>query len=381
MDNEKLNKELFVPAKKDEEKSERISRPSLSFWQDAWIRLRKNAGAIFGIVTLIVLTLLAVFAPMLSSHGLDDQDLGLSRMPPKVQGLENIQWLRLDGTKSEAFEGTTVEEAKNKALDRFTQTDFEYIDFDIKSEGDGSANSAKVVGYYDPYEEKQIEEYYWFGTDTLGRDLFTRVWIGTRVSLLIALVAALIDMLVGVAYGGISAYFGGRVDNIMQRIIEVLVGIPNLVVVILMIMVLDPGIGAIIIALTITGWTGMARIVRGQVLKLKNQEFVLASQTLGSSHTRILTKHLIPNTVGMIIINTMFTIPNAIFFEAFLSFIGLGLQAPEASLGTLINDGFKALQINPHIMIFPAIVMSLIMIGFNILADGLRDALDPKMRE
>ncbi len=148
-----------------------------------------------------------------------------------------------------------------------------------------------------------------------------------------------------------------------------------------MIMILDPGIVAIIIALTITGWTGMARIVRGQVLKLKGQEFVLASRTLGASHTRILTKHLIPNTIGLIIINAMFTIPNAIFFEAFLSFIGLGLQAPDTSLGTLINDGFKALQVNPYIMIFPAIVMSLIMIGFNILADGLRDALDPKMRE
>ncbi|CQR46983.1 Oligopeptide transport system permease protein OppC [Paraliobacillus sp. PM-2] len=381
MDKENVKKDLFVPAQKDEEKSEQINRPSLSFWQDAWIRLRKNGGAIFGMVTLVLLTLLAIFAPMLTSHGLDDQDLGLSRMPPKVQGLENFQWLGLDGKKSETFEADSVEEAKDLALARFSQDDFSYIEFDVKAEGDGSEDSAEVKAYYDPYADKQVEEYFWFGTDTLGRDLFTRVWIGTRISLMIALIAALIDMLVGVAYGGISGYFGGRVDNIMQRIIEVLVGIPNLVVVILMIMILDPGITAIIIALTITGWTGMARIVRGQVLKLKNQEFVLASQTLGSSNTRILTKHLIPNTVGMIIINTMFTIPNAIFFEAFLSFIGLGLQAPDASLGTLINDGFKALQINPHIMIFPAIVMSLIMIGFNILADGLRDALDPKMRE
>lgn len=381
MDKEKLNKDLFVPAKMDEEKSEKISRPSLSYWQDAWIRLRKNPGAIFGMIVILLIVLMSLFAPLLTSHGLNDQDLGLSRLPPKIQGLEEIGFLRLDGTKSEIFESSTVEEAKQLALTRFTQTDLSNMSFDVKEEGDGSPKSAKVVGYFDSYADKDITEYYWFGTDALGRDIFTRVWIGTRVSLLIALVAAMIDMLVGVAYGGISAYFGGRVDNMMQRIIEVLVGIPNLVVVILMIMVLDPGIMAIIIALTITGWTGMARIVRGQVLKLKNQEFVLASRTLGSSHTRILTKHLIPNTVGMIIINTMFTIPSAIFFEAFLSFIGLGLQAPDASLGTLINEGFKALQINPHIMIFPAIVMSLVMIGFNILADGLRDALDPKMRE
>lgn len=279
------------------------------------------------------------------------------------------------------LEAKTVEEAKEKALLRFSVDDFEHVTFKVKNEGT-DADPAKVVAYYHIYEGKGIDErYYWFGTDTLGRDLFTRVWTGTQVSLLIAFIAAVIDMIIGVAYGGISAYYGGRVDNVMQRIIEILIGIPNLVIVILMIMILDAGIISIIIALSITGWTGMARIVRGQVLRLKNQEFVLASRTLGASNTRILTKHLIPNTLGMIIINTMFTIPTAIFFEAFLSFIGLGLQSPFASLGTLINDGFKSLQINPYIMIFPAIVISLIMIGFNIVADGLRDALDPKMRK
>ncbi|MBM7571532.1 oligopeptide ABC transporter permease [Aquibacillus albus] len=381
MDKEKLNKDLFVPANRKEDTSEEIRRPSLSYWQDAWIRLRKNKGAIFGIIVLFMIAVLSFAGPHINKYGLDDQDLGLSKMPPRVQGLENIDWLRLNGTKSADLTAATVEEAQEKALARFTQTDFEYITFDVKNEGNGQEDSARVIAYFYIYDAKAVDEYFWFGTDTLGRDLFTRVWYGTQISMLIAFIAAIIDMVIGVAYGGISAYYGGRVDNVMQRIIEILVGIPNLVIVILMIMILDPGIISIIIALTITGWVGMARIVRGQVLKLKNQEFVLASRTLGSSNTRILAKHLIPNTLGMIIINTMFTIPSAIFFEAFLSFIGLGLQPPEASLGTLINDGFKSLQINPHIMIFPAIVMSLIMIGFNILADGLRDALDPKMRE
>jgi oligopeptide transport system permease protein len=188
-------------------------------------------------------------------------------------------------------------------------------------------------------------------------------------------------MVIGVAYGGISAYYGGRVDNVMQRIIEVLIGIPNLVIVILMILVMERGMLAIIIALTITGWVGMARVVRGQVLKLKGQEFVLASRTLGSSDRKIIIKHLLPNVVGVIIINTMFTIPSAIFFEAFLSFIGLGLQPPMASLGTLIEDGYKSLQIFPHVMIFPAIIISLLMIAFNLVADGMRDALDPKMKD
>ncbi len=211
--------------------------------------------------------------------------------------------------------------------------------------------------------------------------MFSRLWSGTQISLFIALAAALIDMVIGVVYGGVSAYYGGRVDDIMQRIVEILIGIPNLVVVILMILVMEPGILAIIIAITLTGWIGMSRIVRGQILRYKNQEFVLAARTLGASNNRIIGKHLLPNILGIIIINTMFTIPGAIFFEAFLSFIGLGLQAPAASLGTLINDGYKLIEYQPHILFFPAFVLSVLMIAFNLLGDGLRDAFDPKMKD
>jgi oligopeptide transport system permease protein len=193
--------------------------------------------------------------------------------------------------------------------------------------------------------------------------------------------AALIDMLIGVSYGAISGYLGGRTDSIMQRIIEVIVGIPNLIVVVLMIIVLKPGIMPIIIALSITGWTSMARVVRGQVLKFKGQEFVLAAKTLGASDTSIIFKHMIPNMFGVIIINTMFSIPSAIFFEAFLSFIGLGLQDPHASLGTLVNDGFVSMIAFPYQMIIPSVMIGLIMVCFNLVADGLRDALDPKMRD
>ncbi len=220
-----------------------------------------------------------------------------------------------------------------------------------------------------------------FGTDQFGRDLWVRTWMGTRISLLIAFVAAILDLTLGVAYGAVSALAGGKVDAVMQRIIEVLVGIPHLIIVILLMMVMPAGIWTIVVALSITGWVNMARLVRGSILKLKNQEFVLAARVLGTSTAGIIWKHLIPNTVGVIVINAMFTIPSAIFTEAFLSFIGIGMQEPKASLGVLINNGYQVLRNFPHVLIFPAIVIVLIMVCFSILGDGLRDALDPRMRK
>ena len=217
--------------------------------------------------------------------------------------------------------------------------------------------------------------------DQFGRDLWVRTWMGTRISLMIALVAAILDLVVGVLYGAVSALFGGKVDAVMQRIIEVLVGIPSLIIVILFLMAFPAGVGTIIAALSITGWVNMARLVRAEILKLKNQEFVLASQVLGTSKFNIIMKDLIPNTVSVIVINVMFTIPSAIFTEAFLSFIGIGLAEPQASLGVLINGGYQVLRMYPHVLIFPAIVIVLIMVCFSILGDGLRDALDPQMRK
>ena len=222
---------------------------------------------------------------------------------------------------------------------------------------------------------------FWFGTDEFGRDMWTRVWAGTRVSLYIAFLAALLDMFVGVTFGAVSGFLGGRVDDLMQRVIEILNGIPYLVVAILAMVVFEPGIITISIAIGITGWTYMARIVRGRMLQLKDQEFTLASRSLGASRSRLVWKHLIPNALGPIIVNLMFTIPSAIFAEAFLSFIGLGIQVPEASLGSLISDGASQIRFHPYLLWFPSLVFCLIMICFNLLGDGLRDALDPKMRK
>lgn len=219
-----------------------------------------------------------------------------------------------------------------------------------------------------------------FGTDQFGRDQWARIWQGTRISLLIATAAAFIDLFIGVSFGAVSALFGGKVDAVMQRIIEILVGIPQLIIVILLMMVMPAGVWTVVLALSITGWVNMARLVRAQILKLKNLEFVMAARILGTSSKGIILKHLIPNTVGVIVINVMFTIPSAIFTEAFLSFIGIGLAEPKASLGVLINNGYQVLQNYPHLLIFPAVVIVLIMVCFSILGDGLRDALDPRMR-
>jgi oligopeptide transport system permease protein len=222
---------------------------------------------------------------------------------------------------------------------------------------------------------------FWFGTDEFGRDMWSRVWAGTRVSLYIAFLAALLDMFVGVTFGAVSGFLGGRTDDVMQRIIEILNGIPYLVVAILAMVIFEPGIITISIAIGITGWTFMARIVRSRMLQLKDQEFTLASRSLGASGSRLVWKHLIPNSLGPIIINLMFTIPSAIFAEAFLSFIGLGIQVPEASLGSLIDSGAAELRFHPYLLWYPSAVFCLIMICFNLLGDGLRDALDPKMRK
>lgn len=315
---------------------EKINRPSLTFWQDAWLRLRENKAAIVGLVMIIILALMAIIAPMASDRTYKDQNLRHAKLPPKIPVLEHIHWLPFDGR---------------------------------------DANGVDV------YKQRGVKEYYWFGTDDLGRDLWVRTWYGTRISLYIGLLAALIDLLIGIAYGGISGYYGGRVDNVMQRIIEILNGIPYLIMVILFILIFEPGIISITLAMVITGWTTMARIVRGQVLKLKNMEYVLAARTLGAPTSRLIFKHLIPNVIGPIIITTMFTIPSAIFTEAFLSFIGLGIRPPEASLGSLVNDGYKSIQTYPHLMIIPAVVISLLILSFNLVADGIRDALDPKMRK
>lgn len=219
-----------------------------------------------------------------------------------------------------------------------------------------------------------------FGTDDLGRDLFTRVWHGARTSLFIAYTAVFVNLIVGVIYGSFSGFFGGMADNIMMRLVEIMSGIPYLIVVILLMTVLPPGVWTMVFAYAIMGWIGMARMTRGQILSLKNQEFVVAAKALGASSSRIILRHLVPNTLSVVIVNITLAIPGAIFTEAFLSFIGMGVPIPEASWGTLAQDGVRYMQTYPIQIFIPAFFISITMLSFNLLGDGLRDAFDPRLR-
>ncbi len=237
--------------------------------------------------------------------------------------------------------------------------------------------------YYDtnlPFKNLPPSADFWFGTDELGRSMFARIWWGARISLFVGITAALIDMIIGVFYGAFAGLVGGKTDEIMMRIVDVCQAIPNLLIVILLMVILGQGIFTIIIAMTLTGWLNMARIVRAQILSLREQDFITAAYVIGASKWRIVTKHLIPNCIGSIITTVTLTIPAAIFTEAFLSFLGLGVQAPIASWGTMANDGLSALSYFPWRLFFPAIFISVTMLAFNLLGDGLRDVFDPRLK-
>lgn len=336
----KLSPDSFEPlAKGEAQDNEKIAAPSLTFTQDVWLRLKKNKGAVVSLIVILLMVIVAFGStPFINKSTLVKSQPQYANLPAKVPGLDAINGLN------------------------------------------GKIKQGGV--WVDAYAKNDVpkDKYFYLGTDYLGRSLAQRIIYGTKVSLIVALVATFFDLTVGVAYGIISGWKGGRVDNVMQRIIEIISSIPNLVIVILMLVVLKPGMTSIILAIAISSWTTMARMIRAETLSLKTQEYVLAARTLGESPTKIAWKHLVPNLSSIIIIQTMYTIPSAIFFEAFLSFIGIGITAPETSLGVLLNEGQKNFQFLPYQMWYPAIVLCVLMIAFNLLGDGLRDAFDPKTR-
>jgi oligopeptide transport system permease protein len=299
--------EMFAPARREtSDQGGAIVRPSLSYWQDAWMRLRNNKVASLGMIILVLYVAMAIAVPMFSATDYTSIDSGMIDAPPSAG--------------------------------------------------------------------------HWFGTDTLGRDMWTRIWVGARVSLSIGILAASINAVIGVIIGGISGYFGGRLDMAVMRLLDVVSGIPYLIVAILVMVVMGEGIAPLIVAMVAVGWVGSARLVRGQVLQLKNQEYVLAAQKLGASHTRVIFRHLIPNTIGLILTNVTMAVPYSIFTEAFLSYIGLGIQPPGVSWGLLARYGSQSFRFAPWQLFIPSFFIGTTMLSLYLLGDGLRDALDPKLR-
>ena len=298
---------------------------SQGYWRGVFVHFTKNKFAMTGVFLVAVIMIFAIFAPVFSSYTYQEiisvtdesgKEIVAKALPPQFAG--NAENLFADKT-------------------------------------------------------------FIFGTDDVGRDLWTRTWQGARVSLIIAFVAIFIDMLIGTSYGLISGFFGGAVDNILQRFIEIAGSIPTLVIISILAIFMDKGIGLVIAALLITEWIGMSKIARAECLKLKEREYVLASRTLGAGSFHIIFKQILPNTIGPIITQVMFSIPVAIFTEAFLSFVGVGIVLPQCSIGSLIEAGFGNITVLPYQILPPITVLAILMLGFNLIGDGFREALAPKL--
>ena len=340
-----INLQKFSPATDEEKQQHETMRESTTFFRDGMRKLMKNPLAVASMIVLIILTLTIIIVPAIYPYSYS-------------------QMITVDGKRDKT--------AKNLAP-------FEYS----KNEQKAIENGENIFPHI-------------FGTDELCRDYFIRVVFGARVSLLVGLFASLIVLVIGLLYGSISGYFGGRVDLIMMRIVDIIYSLPDTLMVILLSVVLGQTIGPMIqgtvlasignnmislfIVFGLLYWVGMARLVRGQILSIKNNEYVLAAKAMGAKPRRIIRKHILPNCMSVIIISVALQIPSAIFTESYLSFIGLGVQAPMPSLGSLANAARGGMQSYPWKMLFPALAICLIVLSFNLLGDGLRDAFDPKLR-
>lgn len=370
--------------------AEVIAAPVRSYWQDVRARLGRNRVAMGSLVFIALLILAAVFGPMLSPHSYRTQNLQLANLPP-VFTLHRVGEGRLVHVNTGNFglyevdgEGRVlgvVAGGERDMVNRRTvwQMDGHEVTLDYSRPSRGPVLS--VDGEPAAQSGRVWNRTYPFGTDQLGRDVLVRQFMGARISLTVAFVAVLVNFVIGVTWGGLAGYLGGRADLVMMRIVEIIATIPLTLYVILIMVVLSSGLVSVILALGTVFWVDMARIVRGQILTLKSLDYVAAARTMGASTGRIMLRHLLPNTVGPILVTATMLIPSAIFIESFMSFIGLGVRPPEASWGTLTSSAVETLRTYPHQLFFPAAAISLTMFAFNFLGDGLRDALDPRLRQ
>ena len=343
----------------------------IGFFKDAMIRFCRSKVSIIALVGIVFIILMSIFVPIFSRWGYNDQVLNRINLPCKMPVVENFGIL--DGTRwltnrrVDALEDTSryPEGCILKVINYRTVQGVQMCD-------------AKV----DYYKYAGVEDgtYFWMGTDYLGRDLWVRMWRGARVSLVIAFISVICNVCIGIVYGSIAGYYGGKVDMIMMRITEIIGSFPEIVVVTLFILFFGTGILSIILCLVVQNWIGTARMIRSQFYRYKGSEYVLAARTLGVKDLALIFRHILPNSIGPIITRAMIAIPGAIFTESFLAYIGLGIRAPESSMGVLLSQGQKVMQQYPNQVFFPAIVISLLMIAFNMLSNGLRDAFDPTQR-
>jgi oligopeptide transport system permease protein len=384
-----VDPKMWAAASRNAGAAEAIEAPSLTYWQDVRQRLWRNRPAMLGLGFIIFLVLAAIFGPMVSPHNYYNQDLKLANIPPAFQlysvtdgSGETTRFFFNSGNLNlyeVSEDGHVVGLIRGKKDLIKKQTVYSFGDVEVTLH---TPTQTLRVG-----EDKILSPGGWqwnmsnlFGTDQLGRDVLARQLYGARISLTVAFVATLVNFFIGVFYGGLSGYLGGRTDTLMMRFVEIISTIPLTLYVILIMVVFNSGFFSVIIAIGSVYWVDMARIVRGQILTLKQQDYVAAARTMGASTGRILTRHLLPNSIGPILVTLTMLIPSAIFIESFMSFIGLGVTPPEASWGTLTSEAVETLRAYPYQMFFPAAAISLTMFAFNFLGDGLRDALDPRLR-
>lgn len=380
--------EKWAPLAQSSEEREKIWGKNRTFAGDVWFRFRHKPTAILGFVMIVLLLLFALVGPLFTPYSYAQQDLSTVNIPPLMKVYElpggrrayitsALKLLEVGPDGSLGSGLPFVREVGERSMTIFDAGGTEVAlyyggrSYVVCDETSGNIYPSTHVWNHDHV----------LGTDALGRDILARLMYGTRVSMTVAFVSVLVNLLIGILYGGVAGYLGGMVDAGMMRLVDVISTIPLTLYVILIMMFFGQGLQSIIIALGCVYWVDMARVVRGQVLGLKQQEFVLAARTIGSSTGTILLKHLIPNAMGSILVTATMLIPSAIFMEAFLSYLGIGLRPPLASLGTMCNDANANLRTSPHELFIPALVICLIMFAFNFVGDGLRDALDPKLKK